>query len=160
MAQMHCGNLNLFLYIYIHSHIYIQSHIYIHSHIYIYIHTFLFLCWCMCTSQPVVVCQCVCVCVRVNWLCVVVCPQWKSLTKEEQAKCYEQVEQEIRLHLQEHPDRSCKETYVRTPCLYTTLVHCYTHHCITADDTQSLQRVLIIWHVNVKEIVNVSFVFV
>ncbi|XP_071334099.1 transcription factor 7-like 1-B isoform X2 [Trachinotus anak] len=37
--------------------------------------------------------------------------RWKSLSKEEQAKYYEQAEKERRLHAQRHPDWSCSQNY-------------------------------------------------
>jgi len=45
---------------------------------------------------------------------VVLSPQWKSLSNEEQAKYYEQADGEKRLHAQRHPDWTSCNNYVCT----------------------------------------------
>lgn len=82
--------------------------------------------FCASVYRPVVVCQCVCV----HWQCVVVCPQWRSLTKEQQAKYFSQAEKERLLHSQQHPECSTQDNYVSTPCSHTTHT-CFYHHTLT-----------------------------
>ncbi len=79
----------------------------------------------MCTYYFSLYMMCLCtvrrsVCVHAKWLCAVVCPQWRSLTQEQQAKYYEQADEEKRLHKQTYPDWTPQDNYVSPPCSHIT----------------------------------------
>lgn len=54
-------------------------------------------------------------------VCAIFCPQWKSLSKEEQSKYFVEAETERMLHKMEHPEWTNRENYVSTRCLCITV---------------------------------------
>ena len=91
----------------------------IHALRWIGVHIYVFvICFYACAyTVSCMYCKCVCVFVLTHWWCVVVCPQWNWLTRQEQA------ERERQLHAQQHLSWSISEisdNYVSTLCWHTT----------------------------------------
>lgn len=57
--------------------------------------------------------------------CIFFCPQWKSLSKEEQAKYYIEAEGKRMIHSLQYPEWSAKDNYVSTPCSHTSYTYVY-----------------------------------
>ena len=86
---------------------------------------------CVC-SQCVL---CVCVCVLTN-SALSVCPQWRSLSEEQQAIYFQQADREKQLHAMRNPGWSVRQNYVSTNCSHTThtaLDKSYCRQCLLAD---------------------------
>lgn len=55
------------------------------------------------------------------WWRVFACPQWKMMTRKQQAKYYEEAKRERAIHAQLYPDWSAKDNYVCARCSSHTL---------------------------------------
>lgn len=64
-------------------------------------------------------------------------PQWKSLSKEEQAQYYVVADREKVIHNLMFPDWSARDNYVRTPCSRTVQLMYDVHSATLHDPTHS-----------------------
>lgn len=63
-------------------------------------------------------------------VCALLCPQWRSLSKEEQVVYFTDAEQQRLFHKMRHPKWSCKENYVSRQHNNVILLFCCLDHSV------------------------------